>query len=190
MFDCYTYKKQNHPWSTPWSTSQSRTHWGSRHSRAGAGQGGAWLWGTEEAHGPAQRGVWWSGRASRNGLYPGWALRGKEEVDLRQSRWTLQAARVFRDVGRVQGCITGGRDGVRVDMHMALIPRSVMGGHVGLSAESITDGTQRLASGCPSPKPGGEEELPTSSEPVGNRRREKDDTIQCLKCTFGAGIQH
>ena len=97
---------------------------------------------------------------------------------------------MFRDVGRVQGCITGGRDGVRVDMHMALIPRSVVGGPVGLSAESITDGTQRLASGCPSPKPGGEEELPTSSEPVGNRRREKDDTIQCLKCTCGAGIQH
>ena len=61
-------------------------------------------------------------------------------------------------MGRVQGCITGGRDGVRVDMHMALIPRSVMGGHVGLSAESITDGTQRLASGCPSPTPGGEAE--------------------------------
>lgn len=113
------------PWSTPWSTSQSRKHWGSRRSRAGAGQGGAWLWGTEEARGPAQRGVCWSGRASRKGLYPGWALRDKEEVYLKQSRWTLQAARVYRDVGRVQGWGTGSRDGVRVDMDMALIPGSV-----------------------------------------------------------------
>lgn len=149
------------PWSTPWSTSQSRKHWGGRRSRAGAGQGGAWLWGTEEARGPAQRGVCWSGRVSRKGLYPGWALRDKEEVYLKQSRWTLQGACVFRDVGRVQGWGTGSGDGVRVDMDMALIPGSVMG----LSAWSIT-------------------------EPVGTGGREEDATVQCLTCTFGAGVQH
>lgn len=72
---------------------------------------------------------------------------------------------MFRDVGRVQGWGTGSGDGVRVDMDMALIPGSVVGGPVGLSGWSIT-------------------------EPVGTGGREKDATVQCLTCTFGAGVQH
>lgn len=72
---------------------------------------------------------------------------------------------MFRDVGRVQGWGTGSGDGVRVDMDMALIPGSVVGGPVGLSAWSIT-------------------------EPVGTGGREEDATVQCLTCTFGAGVQH
>lgn len=65
-------------------------------------------------------------------------------------------------------------------------PRGVMG-PVGLSAGSITDGTE-TSFWMPLPQAGGEDKLPTRSEPVGNRRREKEATIQCLKCTFGAGI--
>ena len=190
------YKKQNHPWSTPWSTSQSRKHRGSRHSRVGAGQGGAWLWGTEEARGAAQRGVWWSGRASQDGLHPGWALRGKEEVCLKQSRWTLQAACVFRDVDRVQGCMHHGEQGwsegvcckrtsnASVDMDMALIPCSVMGVPVELSTGSTTDGIQRLTSRCwacpkgPAPAPCPK---PSVQSLWGTGGREKDATIQCLK---------
>ena len=65
-------------------------------------------------------------------------------------------------------------------------PRGVVG-PVGLSAGSITDSTE-TSFWMPLPQAGGEDELPTRSEPVGNWRWEKEATIQCLKCTFGAGI--